>query len=353
MTVREVIPIIEYTGNGVIVKYDWDWDMIEDSSINVLVDNTNVTNWELQDQSVVFDTAPDDGAFIQIYRRTLVRMPEDYFAFGRFHSEKTELSVDRATMIAQEFAGDRGNGNAPNGIVGGPNLSITRGQYDVTVVSERGTDAVLPMYDPDGEPPPDPGDPDPTIAIWEGDPISGGAYFASGDSNPFAGFIRFIMDLSFGDPSTANAYYPNFNVFEFVSWCTIDPSDNEYWMRVTAAGDIPPPSRYQIYDPWNGNLELGVEFQIRAAPVVPFGVVIQRDGEIVTDSEEALVFPRDAEPYEQGVYGPYVQVFTFGDTAPSTRIGTFNIEICKDDGTGQPDNAWASRIVTLESILNV
>ena len=49
--------------------------------------------------------------------------------------------------------------------------------------------------------------------------------------------------------------------------------------------------------------------------------------------------------------GPYVSVFTYGDTAPSTQIGTFKIEICKDS-SGAPDGAWASRNVTLEARFN-
>ena len=348
MTVTNKVPIVEYTGDDSTTLFAWDWDMIEDSSINVLVDNENVSDWELQGENVVFDTAPADGALIKIYRRTLIRQPEDYQAFGRFHSEKTELSSDRMILIAQERAGDRGNANAPNGIVGGSNLSITRGEFDQTVVSERGTDAVVPMYDSDGADPPDPGDPDPTIAIWEGDALESGIY----STNEVSATIRFRMDLLTGDPTEASSYYPNYNDTAYTSWCTVDPSDNEYWMRVTAAGDIPPESRYQIYDPWNGSIALGQEFQIRAAPVVPFDVIVARDGNIVAERADAYVFPRDAEDYEQGVYGPYVEVFTFGDIAPSTRIGTFDIEICKDDGTGKPDGAWASRIVQLEAIFN-
>ena len=91
MTVDTRVPIVEYTGNGVIVKFDWDWKMIEDSNINVLVDNVFNFAWNLQGTSVVFDTAPEDGAAIKIYRITTLWMPENYRAFGRFHSEKTEL----------------------------------------------------------------------------------------------------------------------------------------------------------------------------------------------------------------------------------------------------------------------
>ena len=350
MTVSNKTPVAEYNGNGIITKFDWDWDMIDDSSINVLVDNEYVTNWSEEDQSVVFDTAPEDGAEIVIYRRTLIRQPEDYQAFGRFHSEKTELSMDRAILIAQERGGDRGNANAPNGIVGGANLFITRGEFDVTVNSERGDDAVVPMFDAD-DTTPTPGTPDPAI-IWAGDPIEAGCYSLPGNDNGIATTIRFRMDLEDGIPTEASAYFPNYNDVAFASWVNHDPSDLEYWMRVTAVGTPEPSNRYQIFDA-NATRELGDIFQIHAAIPYPADVVVDRDGAIVVDRGDVYIFPRDAEPYEEGVYGPYISVFTFGDTAPSTRTGIFNIEICKDDGTGLPDESWVSRIVTLEAIFNL
>ena len=316
MTVDTRVPIIEYTGNGVITKFDWSWKMIEDSNINVLVDNIFADNWNLQDMSVVFDTAPEDGAEIKIYRITTLWMPENYRAFGRFHSEKTELSVDRAIMICQERGGRRG-GNGSEGIVGGADLHILRGEFNVTVVSERGTDAVLNLWDQDGVPPPSPGVPDPSI-VWAGDAILSGVYSLPGNTNGVAATIRFRMDLLTGNPTEATSFYPNYNVETYTSWVNIDPNDDEYWIRVTAVGTELPLSRYQISDSLN-NRVLGEEFQIFAG----IGTV----------------------------FGPFVSVFTYGDTAPSTRIMTFNIEICKDSG-GLPDNAWASRLVTLEARFN-
>ncbi len=310
-SVRDIVPLIEYTGDGVTTKFDWDWDMIEDSSINVLVDNLRVSNWALEGLSVVFNTAPEDGAFIQIYRRTIIHMPENYQAFGRFHSEKTELSVDRAILIAQELTS--------GGIVGSADLSTTRGEFDLTVHSELGTDAVLPMYafdDVTAIPlPPDPST-DETI-IWDGDPILAGLYSLPGNTEGISTIIAFSMNLiPAGDPAEASAIYPNYNALEAVGWLNTDPSDDEYWMRVTAAGDIPHESRYSIQ---SGDVfrALGDIFQLKA-----------------------------------GLFDPFISVFTFGDTAPSTQIGTFNVEICKDNGSGIPDEGWVSRIVTLEARFN-
>lgn len=320
MTVDTRVPIVEYTGNGVVTKYDWDWYMIEDSNINVLVNNTFVFNWTLQGTSVVFDTPPEEGDEIIIYRITTLWMPEDYRPFGRFHSEKTELSMDRAIMICQERGGRRGGGHG-EGIVGGANLHVLRGEFDLTIVSERGTDAKLLMWNPDGLPPTPPGPHDPSI-IWAGDPILAGAYSLPNSPSGIAATIRFRMDLVTGDPTEASCVYPNYNVLTYTGWLDADPADDEYWMRVTESPpfNAPPERSYQINDGDNFRT-LGEEFPIRGATLNPN-------------------------------FGPYVSVHTYGETAPITVTGTFNIEICKDDG-GVPDGKWASRIVTLEAIFNV
>lgn len=313
MTVDARIPIAEYVGNGSITVFAWDWYMIEDSSINVLVDNVNVSNWSVQGTTVVFSTAPKDGADIQIYRRTLIQMPENYVAFGRFHSEKTELSVDRAIMIAQEYAGDRGNGNAPNGIVGGANLSTIHTEFTVTVVSERGSDAILELWSPDDTEPPPPGEPDPSI-IWAGPDIVAGFFSTNG---PSAG-IRFRMDTNNGVPGDADAYYPNFNERVYVSWLSVDPENDEYWMRVIEIGTPQP------------------------------NLTVTSGGTYVSLDEPFKI--RGQSTGDNGL-GPNISVFTFRDTAPITRKANVRIDICKDSG-GLPDGNWASRNVSLEAIYN-
>ncbi len=120
------------------------------------------------------------------------------------------------------------------------------------------------------------------------------------------------MDLTDGISTEASSYYPNYNNLSYASWLNADPADNEYWMRVfEISGAVT--GRYNISDGVN-NRALGDAFQM-------FGS------------------------------GPYVSVHTFGDTAPTTRSATFNIEICKD-ASGLPDGNWAGRNVTLEAIFN-
>jgi hypothetical protein len=219
MTVRNLPPIIRYTGNGVITTFAWDWDMIIDSSINVQVDNINVTGWTLQDQTVVFDTAPADGSEIIIYRRTKLWQPENYKPFGWFNADKTELTMDRAYLIKQERYGDSLT-YLPNGIVGGSNLSVTLAEFDVTVVSERGTDAVLPIYAYDDVVPVPPDPPD-VLIIWPGATILAGIYSLPDNTTGVAATITFRMDLTSGSAFEASAVYPDNNTINYII-CTVN-----------------------------------------------------------------------------------------------------------------------------------
>jgi hypothetical protein len=322
MSVPAEIPFVEYIGNGIITTFAWDWKMIIDSSIQVLVDNVNVTNWELQGKTVVFDTPPEVGAEIIIFRRTKLWMPEDYRPMGWFNADKTELGMDRIIMITQERMGDAVAGEPPNGIVGGSNLSVTLGEFDLTVESERGTDAVLPIYAYDSELPPPPQPPDPTIAIWEGDQINAGKYSLPGDTDGPAATMTFFMTFAgggIGSPTECDSFYPEYNAFATTPWCTVEPADAAYWMRVTAVTGLPPSSHYTIND----------------------GIGFRSDGE---------VFQMRISTYNPA-NGPYLSVNTTGDIPPITRVVTFNVEICKDNG-GVPDGNWAARLVKLESIYN-
>lgn len=336
MTVRAIVPVAEYTGDGVTVRFDWDWDMIEDSSINVLLGSENVFNWTLEDQSVVFDTAPASGDEIIIYRRTTIWMPENYQAFGRFHSEKTELSVDRAILIAQERFGKK-----HDGIVGAADLSVTRAPFTMTVVSERGTDAILPMYVPDDSADPSP-TPDPSI-IWDGDDIVGGRYATVSNS----AIMRFHMSFDYGDPAEASAGYPNYNANEYVGWLNVDPDNDQYWIRITETSGLVT-SRYLISDGLAPRAS-GEAFQMRGVAGIPdTSIVDQAGAHIIDDAGDYITTGETIGGWSDG---PYISVFTHGDTAPSTRTGTFTVEICKDSG-GLPDEGWVSRTVTLESLYN-
>jgi len=152
-----------------------------------------------------------------------------------------------------------------------------------------------------------------------------------------------------GDPTKASAYYPNYNAFAFTPWCTVDPGDLEYWMRVSAADDLPPAARYVISDGTYPRA-LDTPFQILGQVISPNDVLVDRDGNIINGRDGNYIYPRDAV-IVTSLDGPYVTVHTFGDVAPIVRIGVFQIDICKDLD-GSPDGNWASRIVTLEARFN-
>ena len=290
MTVSAKTPLAEYTGNGTTSRFDWDWEMIEDSSIEVLIDNARTADWTLEGQSVVFFVPPADGAFIQIYRRTKVWMPEDYVAFGRFHPDKTELSVDRATMIAAEYK---------SGMVGRSDLTTTHHEFYVAVHSERGKDAHVPMYAPDATPPPTPVVPDPSI-VWAGEEID--LNTIGEGANGLSAALTFVMD--------STATYPDNNVLQPIQWVDLDPNDGDYWMRVTKINSNRP--------------------------------VLINDG--VSPRELGEAFPIAT--------GPYISIDTFGEPPPKVATASVTVEICKDDG-GLPDGGWVSRTVNMEVRFNL
>lgn len=314
MTVLAKVPIAEYNGNGVITEFAWDWDMIADSSIHAIIDNIIETGFNVQGNSVVFDTAPANGAEIKIYRRTILHMPEIYLPFERYPSAKNELSMDRIVMICQERAGFRASGNAPDGIVGGADLYSIRAAFSHTIVSEKGTDAVIPMWSDGGEPvDPPPGDPDATI-VWGGALLEVGR-IASGFSSAS---IRFRMDLTGGDPAKGSAEYPNYSATTYVDWLDHDPVDDEYWMRVTEVGG---PQAHTFLNDGDSYIPLGSEFEIRGSTLNP-------------------------------LLGPFVGVDTTGisvGAGQAGRVATFLIEISKAVA-GVPDGNWASRTVQVEAI---
>ena len=299
--VNENDPYIEYYGDGTRTVFPFDWRMIDDSSIVVIQDNVYVYEWTLEGSAVVFQIVPPVNSVIQIFRKTKIWMPENYRAMGRFNAEKTELSMDRAYMIAQERNGTSGGDDAPNGEVGGADLHILRGQYVVSVVSDRGTNAIIPMYSPDDTVPPTPQPPDPSIT-WVGDDIISGIFSLEGNVSGVAARINFELDGTFD--------YPNYNSIVSGQWVDIDPSDNDYWMRVTTI---------------QGNNKL-----------------------LISDGEN---FRGSGEAFQVNGQGPYVSVDTFGDTPPTTEDAIVLIEISKDSG-GLPDGGWAQRYVSLEAIFN-
>jgi len=229
-------------------------------------------------------------------------MPEDYVAFGRFHPEKTELSVDRAIMICQDHGGI--------GHPGGNDLRLRLFPFDVDVVSDHGTDAKIPIFVQDDDAPPD-GTPDPSI-LWAGGLISAGIFSLAGNVSGVSCQMGFMMD-------TQGAYYNDNNSFVFVDWVDHDPVDAEYWMRVID------------YTVGTSKLVINDGDNVRAS-----GDIFQMRGSTINS-----------------LFGPIISVNTFDDIAPIVRTAICTIEISKDDGNGLPDGNWAIRTVNLEARFNL
>jgi hypothetical protein len=216
-------------------------------------------------------------------------------------------------MIAAERAGNRTHFGQPDGIVGGANLFMTRGEYDIVVHSERGTDAVVPLWNPDGiVPTPQP--PDPAI-VWDGKSVD---TVRVSTGNPVNCRFRLKTDLSGGSPGFASAWYDSIDTIKYIDWLDHDPVDGEYWMRVFLISDTH----------FTGQSEFRNEFNTR----IPYG--------------EAIPINRVSPSNENG---PWISITNLGKTPPVTRTARFIVEICADDG-GRPDGNWATGTVKLETI---
>ncbi len=305
-------PLVVYFGNGIAVSFHWDWAMTEDSAIGVLVDNEVLDEWSLQGNSVVFESPPADGAVVVLFRRTKIWMPEDYVAFGRFAANKTELSVDRIIMIAQEYLGNGGGTSPPLGVIGAAHLFFNRNEFDIDLISERGADTIIPMWIPDDfVPPVQPPDPD---IKWDGPEVFANSFTLPGDPNGVECKIEFRMDLTGGVDTDASAGYPNNNVTNYVSWLAAAAVDDDYWMRVS---EISSNTQIHVND-GSAPRSLGEVFQIRGG-----------SGNVNI--------------------GPNVNIDTFGDQPPIVNTARVLIEICKDNGLGIPSLNWVERVVSLEA----
>ena len=300
MTVTAVAPIARYTGNGLVTVYAYTWVMGEDSSIDVLVDNFAVVDYTLQGANVVFNTAPVDGAEIIIFRRTKLWMPEDYKEFGRFPGDKTEKSMDRIVMIMQELMGDALPGEVPNGLVGGANLFMTRGEFDITVNSERGTDATILMWDSDT--------PSDSTIIWAGERLT---VQRTTTSNIAFSSILFYNTAVGGPSGQSNAQY-NFGPPEFAGWVDHEnPAPGGYWMRITQT----------------------------TAP----SVIVSGQSFVIKDGTGALKSLGD----EFDPINAELRMSTTWAVAPAKSYIEVYVDICLDDG-GSPDGNWATRTVYIE-----
>ena len=139
MTVADKTPLIEYPATTGIDTFTYDWDMLPESSIEAVLDGVLLETGVVDNGGTVTITPAPTGDLL-LKRKTPVWQPEDY-AFARgFKANKTELTIDRCYMIAQEM--DSG-GFIP------ANISAAQAINGVLVKSELGTDAFIPLWGTD------------------------------------------------------------------------------------------------------------------------------------------------------------------------------------------------------------
>jgi hypothetical protein len=292
MTVSAVVPAALYTANGTTVQFFWGWQMLPESAIEVRVNGQLVTNYTENVGNILFDTPPANGDIVLIFRRTPIWMPEDY-AFARgFKSEKTELSLDRAYMIAQEYEA---------GYVGAANISAQVQSAGIDVRSERGSDAFLPLWEGSSGSVPPPLSPDPDI-IWAG-PQLFASITTGGGTTRLTTF--FLGDWSSPAPIGVSSYmYQNETSQLFAPWINRVPiALGEFWIRVSSATGDP-----VVIKTGQGIVKnVGDEFEAKAATIA---------------------------------------IDNIGDTPPSVRTATLSVGIAGDNN-GVPDGQWVERLIEM------
>jgi len=133
MTVlNDTQPYEQYTGNGTWQYFEYGFEMLEDSTVYVLVDGVPAV-FTQQDNGVVIDPPPPLGSVINIYRYTDITQLRDWQTFESFDADKTEGALDKLILLKQEAAVYRAL----------MNLYALHELPSVTIVNDKGTDATI------------------------------------------------------------------------------------------------------------------------------------------------------------------------------------------------------------------
>ncbi|MBT8438175.1 MAG: hypothetical protein KJO91_00505 [Gammaproteobacteria bacterium] len=156
MTTQVNIPYIELEGDGTITDFAFNYPIVENVDLIVLVDGvlqieyTSYTLDELTENGgeVIFTEAPADGASVLILRRTTMTQNVDYETDEPFQAETHEWNLDKITYILQELITGAWGGVDANGdpVYLTFDLDADPDEYYVTVTNTGGTDADLPMW---------------------------------------------------------------------------------------------------------------------------------------------------------------------------------------------------------------
>ncbi|KKL10841.1 hypothetical protein LCGC14_2551770, partial [marine sediment metagenome] len=111
MTVQNVIPFIDYVGNGIVTSFSFNFRADDVTWVDVsFTDNFNGVSLNIdQDDnpggSAEYSVAPPDLTTIRIERNTPVVQSMDYTRYDPFDSTSHENNLDKLTMIIQELLG--------------------------------------------------------------------------------------------------------------------------------------------------------------------------------------------------------------------------------------------------------
>jgi hypothetical protein len=109
MTVQNVAPLVQYTGNGAQTSFAFNFRSDDVLWINVdFTDNLSGVNLNIgQDGNpggtVDYSVAPPDGQIINIERDVPITQETDYTRYDPFDSEASEDAYDKLTMIIQDL----------------------------------------------------------------------------------------------------------------------------------------------------------------------------------------------------------------------------------------------------------
>lgn len=112
MTVPSSTAKNTYTGNGSLTTYSYTFKIFDDDDIQVLVDDvvqTKTSDYTVTGVdadaggTVVFTTAPSNGASIVLLRSMTFEQTFDYTENGVFPAESHEAALDKLVMMAQQL----------------------------------------------------------------------------------------------------------------------------------------------------------------------------------------------------------------------------------------------------------
>ncbi len=153
MTVNSEIPRVQYTGNGVSVKYPFSWSSGEFNDNYVSLNGVLLAEgveYELEEYTeeyggqIVFYNPPVAGDSIIIFRDTPVTQQVDYVDGEPFPADIHERQMDKDTRILQELIE---GGRALGGTV---DLAADQQPEYTDITNSRGTDARIIPWGIDG-----------------------------------------------------------------------------------------------------------------------------------------------------------------------------------------------------------